>query len=713
MKCIIGGDNPDYRNLADYRELESMVKDSGIIANTDLPSELAQVKCGSFTQSEKDFAGQIYEAELTQLNQRAADLEKQRDELNSAIEFISTWSSNFQRLVTPLQVGLAATEQAYAIVASLPEQTIAAAGTASGIYTTLKKAEPARAKLLQLRAAFNFAVKEAEISLTTQEKINSLGLQLTRLIQENKQIDFTKALKSVALHRTHFQLAGRRAEGLNQIKELTLQNSIAGLECRNQGLEIESQVARLQAEHSRLLASMDLQASENDLLSFQLATQNRQIERYKNEIEILRLDQEKLKLSKDQLDNDNKQLDDLIAAAEKRKARVEATQGIVDGLAEESQQVSNVIKELGDRQKKKMLALSQDELTFVESRIAKETAQTEELVAGLKEAMELGLKKQGLQDKILTFQEEVLADVKERQEELIKLVSRQKDDPADRHNLFIANQETVAGLMKGIPEYIIAKRRALERANLLLHLMRRRYTVVQAATGVNEDGSSKYVWNATQLKEFVDDIHYKRFFNENQLYIDIAKITVPSNSGFVRKLALTKTVEFEVSPFAASEELMRENGYFTLWNNTFSARRNMTLIDIIISVQYRCTGGEHWNRFALTHSGSGMVFRPLTEGSDEVSVQVLIGPARSNEDAFWNVDDSLDEATVNGITSYWRRRFQVRTFPHRPGPPNDDESLLPYLGAPVLGTYRLSLKPSSCSFDGANLSLYFIFASKS
>src|SRR5690606_23816118 len=159
-----------------------------------------------------------------------------------------------------------------------------------------------------------------------------------------------------------------------------------------------------------------------------------------------------------------------------------------------------------------------------------------------------------------------------------------------------------------------------------------------------------------------------------------------------------EAVQFEVSPFARTAQQMRESGYFALWHPTkFRDRRNMTLIDMFIGTQYQCTGAQ-WNRFALTHDGSGMVFRPLAEGSSEVSAEIVVGPERVALQTFFNLADSQDE--VERIIRYWLNdRFQLRRFPRPNGPPNDTTSILPYLGAPLIGSYRLSLQPSDCPFD--------------
>ena len=379
--------------------------------------------------------------------------------------------------------------------------------------------------------------------------------------------------------------------------------------------------------------------------------------------------------------DDNARVGELVAATQGRITRALSAQATVNGLSAESSASTNVINELRERQQAQMLALSDAELAFVEQRIAGETANTETLVAGLGEAIDLGLKSRELQGSILAFQGSIMEQVSAEQEQLTELVS-QIDDPAERRNLFIANQETLAELMKGIPEYLVSKRRSLETANLLLHLMRRRFAVVNAVTGADDSTPEVYVRNATQLGAMVDDIVNLRFFDERQINIDVAQIVVPANSGFARKLALTEAVDFEVSPFASTEALMKANGYFSIWApNKFRDRRNMSLIDAFIGTQYQCTGAQ-WNRFALQHRGSGFVFRPLAEGSREVAADIAVGPERLALQTFFNLADSQDE--VNRVIRYWvQDRFQVRAFPRPNGPPNDTASVLPYLGAPV------------------------------
>ena len=703
MKCVVGD--------ADFSDLEAMIPGSQIIhTDIDLPTELAAVDCGSFTQSETAFAKELYKAEKSMLENKAENFQEAIDQINGHITSVIAWALAFDGTVIALQTGLALAQASHAALAAVPETTIAVAGLASGTYVKIDIAKPAAASVSALTTILNAAIQVGRATQSTMNQVQALERQLKQLEQANEDINYQKALRSVALHNSHFQIAGRRAQGLDAIKELVLQSSIAAVDCDNQALGINEQVSRLSAEHARQLASLDLQAAENDLLSFDVATQQRQIERHTNEIAILTLDLEKLTLNDQQLQDDNASIGELVAAAQGRLDRVRSAQVTVNGLASESAAETNILNELRERQQRQMLALSDAELAFVERRITSEQGNTETLVQGLEGAITLGLKSRELQASILGFQGAIRAEVTAEQEQLTQLVS-QIDDPAQRRNLFIANQETLAELMKGIPEYLVSKRRSLETANRFLHLMRRRFAIVHAITGEEEASPSTYVRNGTQLAALVDDIVNRRFFDERQINIDVAQIVIPANSGFVRRLALTEAVEFEVSPFAVTEASMREHGFFTLWSaNKFRDRRNMTLIDLFVGTQYQCTGAQ-WNRFALSHQGSGFVFRPLAEGSNEVSTDITVGPERLSLQTFFNLADSQDE--VNRIIRYWvQDRFQVRRFPRPNGPPNDTTSVLPFLGAPVMASYRMSLQPSDCPFDGAVFTLYFIFASK-
>lgn len=703
MKCVIGN--------ADFSDVEPMIADQQMVkSDIPLPQELANVNCGSFTQTETEFAKKMYDAEKAMYEKRRSDIQEARNQVDSQLSEVIGFFAAFNGTTQAAQIILTSVQATYAVAAAVPETTICACAMASGVATKIDLAKPIRGALDAAQSILSTIIATGRITQENINQINGLKQRLTQLRQAGEQLDLEKQMKSRALIDTHFQLAGRQAQGAEDIKELTLHTSIAAVDCDNQALGIDEQISRLNAEHARMVASMNLNASENDLLSFQTADQQRNIDRSQNEIAILGLELDKLTLTEDQLKEDNKRVAELVDATKGRIARVQSTQTTVTGLSDESNASTNIINEIRERQKQKMLALSDGELAFVEQRIMNEKGNTEQLVAGLQEASDTKVKSRDLQAKIIKFQGEVMDQVSKEQEKLTNLVSK-VDDTNTRKNLFIANQESLAELLKGIPEYLVTKRRELETANLLLSLMNRRFEVVRAITGQEGSTPQVYVRNATQLAGLVSDISNKRFFDERQINIDVAQIVIPSNSGFARKLALTEKVDFEVSPFAATEALMKENGFFAVWSTSkFRERRNLTLVDAFVGTQYQCTGAQ-WNRFALEHRGSGFVFRPLTKGSSEVSSDVVVGPQRSKLQTFFNLADSQDE--VNRIIRYWvQDLFQVRKFPRPNGPSNDTTSALPYLGAPLIGSYRISLQPSDCPFDGAVFTLYFIFASE-
>jgi hypothetical protein len=702
MKCVIGD--------ADFSDLEPMMADEQMIkSDVSLSQELAAVSCGSFNQSQTDFAKKLYESEKAIYARRKTDLEEARGQVQNQLTEVAAFFTAFTATTQVAQLALTIAQSANATVSAIPEVSVCACGMSSGAITTIKPSMVTRSALDTAQSILSAIIATGHITQANVNEINGLGQRLTQLSQGIGQLDLEKALKARALIDTHFQLAGRLAQGAEDVKELTLQGSMAAVDCQSQDLGIDEQVSRLKSDHQRIMAGLDLQARENDLLSFQITDQQRTIDRLTNEIAILNLELDKIGLSEAQLNADNTHIGELVAATNGRIDRVRQAQTTVTGLADESNASTNVINELRERQQAKMLALSDNELAFVEQRITQSRGNTEILVAGLNEAKDLGLKSRALQDSILKFQGDIQKQVGDQQEEMTKLVT-QIDDPATRKNLFIATQETLADMMKGIPEYLVSKQRTLETANRLMHLMRRRFEVVQAFTGEGETVPEVYVRNATQLRAMVEDIVNKRFFDERQINIDVAEVVVPANSGFARKLALDETVEFEVTPFASTDALMKANGYFALWSpNKFRDRKNLTLIDTFIGTDYQCTGAQ-WNRFALQHRGNGFVFKPVTKGSTEVRADLAVGPERLALQTFFNQADSRDEITR--IIRYWvQDRYQARKFPRAPGPSNDTSLILPYLGAPLIGSYRLSLQPSNCPFDGAVFTIYFIFAS--
>jgi hypothetical protein len=703
LQCVVGD--------TDFSDLTKMVGSDQIIVNgsSDNPTlpDGVDIQCGNFTQTETDFAKKMWDSELALATAQEDDLEKQRDDLKDHISTIKNWSQNFVGTVQYLQTGLSIAEGILASLNLVPETTVAAAGLASGVYTTIKADKAMTQTVAGLRSALTVALQIGQIQGDIAQKVGQFELQLNAVERDLDNLDVQKAAKALALHRVHFQLAGQRADGLNEVKQMILQNSISDIDCQNQSLGIDERIATLQAEHARLRASMDLSANENALLDFDTQDNDLQIERAHSEIAISERDIERLRLSDEQLEGDTAALDKMIDDARSRIERVREVQGTVTTLADASNQSTNVINELRDRQKQAMLALNDQEMAFVERRIVEQKSNTTAMVADLDHAIELGLKSAGLKEKIRGFQSDIKAQVVKQQEEMTALVS-QIDDPQTRRNLFVTSQETLSELMKGVPEYVVSKRRLLTTANLNLHLMRRRYALVAGLTGAQQDWPSTYVRNASQLSTMVSDITDNHFFDERRINIGVAQVVVPANSGFARSIAQNGKVEFELSPAASTEDAMKRLGYLSMWNPTkFQVARNMTLIDAFVGVQFPCTGTQR-NAYLLTHEGSGMVFKPLAEGSSELVAQLQVGPERSWVQTFFNLANSQDR--VDRIQDFWEDRFQVRQFPPIPGPPNDSNSNLPYLGAPVIGSYSLQVLPSTCSYDGAVYTLYFVYS---
>jgi hypothetical protein len=344
----------------------------------------------------------------------------------------------------------------------------------------------------------------------------------------------------------------------------------------------------------------------------------------------------------------------------------------------------------------------------LERRIVEEKSNTTELVQALKQVKELDEKNVGLHATIDNFQREIDEEAKKQREEMTKLVS-QVDDPNQHLNLFVTTQDKISQLLQSVPEYVVTKRRLLETANMTLHLMRQRYGIVASVSGLQVNWPSTYVRNLAQLSTVVSEISNRHFFDERPINIGTAEIEIPADSGFARSIANSGKVTFEVSPVAASQEAMRKLGYLAIWEPLkWRDPKNMTLIDLLVAVDYPCAE-EQRNSFVVSHDGSGLVFRPIVEGSSETAAQLQIGPSRTTQRVFFDAQTSRDR--IGNILNYWESVFQVRSFPAMPGPPNDPGAILPFLGAPVIGRYSITVNAPTCSYDGAKFTLIFIYSS--
>ena len=81
------------------------------------------------------------------------------------------------------------------------------------------------------------------------------------------------------------------------------------------------------------------------------------------------------------------------------------------------------------------------------------------------------------------------------------------------------------------------------------------------------------------------------------------------------------------------------------------------------------------------------MFKSLSPENSEIMPQLVVGPERSYVRPFYNLASGQDR--MDRILDFWEDTFNVRGFPPRPGPPNDTSSILPYLGAPLVGTYEM------------------------
>ncbi|MBF0365636.1 MAG: hypothetical protein HQK50_08695 [Oligoflexia bacterium] len=716
VRCIMGeADAEDLMAIKDGFSLPKELSYGSFEVTSEDPSpkstlaeELDKVKCGTYTASEKAFAKQIWEQEKLRAENAKSEVATKVTALNKSMENLSGAFRYVTEGVKGIEAVVLAAEAAVMVAAAMP--TVSTGGPTC-TFSTFDGARAVQAKLESVRAALQAMFEYGKFRVEHKREMERLQREVDDLALSVKAIDIDLTSKALALHRAHFELSGRVAGTKYEIQELLLQGKISDFDCKNEERGVDERVSQLSSEHKRLLATIDLGTSQNKLLDYEIDGQMKGISRAQNEIAIYQIQKQDLEVQVKQANADNTHITQLVASLNERISDVTTTKNQVDNYSLESQKVTNIIVDLQKQQQQSLLALSEHELNYVETRLHHEKSNTDELLELLGKAQALTEKNHELQTLLLQSQVETAKAINQEQDALLQLVS-QVDSGEEKKNLFIASEESIAELLKGLPEYLSFKRRELETANLLLHLIRKRYNTIVGLTGPEGSSAetSAYVKSATQLATLVNNITRARFFNEKQVKIDMAEIVIPSTSGFVRTFAKNGRVLFELSPRVTSASDMEERGYFTLWDkNKFGSNRNLSLIDILIGVQYSCTG-DHRNNFTFIHKGSGVMFNKIAPDSDEIVPSLFVNQARSYVTPFYNLTTEHDR--IKAILDFWRGRFDVRKFPPLPGPINDSDSKLPLLGAPLIANYELIQEPSSCGYDDAVFTLYVIFASE-
>ncbi|SDF57199.1 hypothetical protein SAMN04488105_13010 [Salipiger thiooxidans] len=661
-------------------------------------------------RTQADLARDIYDAELAVLKRRRGDMAAQRAEVQAQLRFVERELRDFNGNVEVLQQMLQLAEMTLVGAAALPDVTIAAAGLSSGVYTSVPDGKNnALIAVAALRNQIDRVMRLRQIDNAAQQQIDQLQLQILQLNQALENISMDQVIKDLAFEQTRAQLARERTGVQSASAQAAINRSLIGLQCEAGVVTRASNVAGLAAEHARLRSVLEFQASETALLDNDIRQLRLGIQSHQKAIENHRLALTKLDDEEARLGTDNGMLTRLIENVTGRKDLVEDTQREVEGLAEQSEGVTREIEILRDQHEQALLALNDIEMRQLTDRINAETGFTEELVAQVGEAAELTRQRRALDVEMQKRTAVYLSAVQERETDMTELLS-EIDDPEARRDRFLATQEMLSEVLRGIPDYIDTKRRYLELGNRLHHLMWRRYATVLTVIGDDPSMPQAYITSGDSLRALADAVDYQRFFDERQINIDMTRIPIPSGSGFVQSLAQTGSVDFQLSPGVRSVQDMADAGYLVLWDPAkLDNRQNMTLVDMFAAIDYGCNAGLRRNRYTLTHQGSGIVFRPVTEGASDLAAELVIGPPRNKAQTF--LRSTTEDAQIDQILSYWSSDFAIRTFPPSGGPRNDPESRLRYLGAPLIGDYRLDAHPSDCAHDRSVITLYFVFAS--
>jgi hypothetical protein len=290
-------------------------------------------------------------------------------------------------------------------------------------------------------------------------------------------------------------------------------------------------------------------------------------------------------------------------------------------------------------------------------------------------------------------------------------------------NRYLQTSEVLAALTLGIPDYLKQKKNYLASVNYVLGHLRSRARITGVITSSQAVELPVYVNNAFDVENLVRDLCTKsdrgctpspnsKFFDQQEVSIRTTEIIVPGHSGLLRSLNDGKPVYFDVNAGVQDEEDMRSRGYFTLGipPARHSNRRDLYLMDVKIMGQFSCKSNRVTPQdFALEHTGIGYVITKDQPGSsgELPEANFVVTPPRSSRILAYNWNASIDENEFQAIDRKWSEHFTAATLPEYDLMSSiGQDSVLPFMGAPVFGRYKIQKISSDC--EVSKLALKFI-----
>lgn len=647
--CVIGIDN-----------LSNSIKNNMTKNGIDINNR----NCNSINPDNnlKKLAQDIYKQQEVIAKEKVENLKDQIDNLK---EEIKVFKQEFQNLTFEKKLLDRTARNARAIfiaAASIPEDGVslgALAGPMGGaIQITTKKTGGAAVASGILSEAL--AKWQTDLAFgQTRFEFNQTKNQMLRIVtQLEDSLDQTTIENNIqALHASQaiVEITGRSLDLSGRLQSALAEHSLNKLECDQLPDELEVEISQLNFKRQSLIAQIEVGNLKNQLIQNQIDSQNAAITQEEANIKILESDATQLKMEQEQINRDTKALEKLITRNQIQKGNIQSLQA---GLSNDESDLDRKIrlkKTLESDIFKNTIIDLDGEINYVTAAMDDNTNNTKKLLTLISKQENADVIESGFQRQILGKYQDIYADISNEREKMIATAEKSIEitTQGEEKELFISTQDMIASLTKGIPGFVETKRRLIEQANYLMILLNNRIKSVnvlvnaEASLGLAGQGEGfTYLRTADSLQSSLDEDSWDSFTNQAQIPTKVAEIIIPSSSGLGRALQSNQRAKFEISPMA--DGLMEELGHFVLWNKVFSAPKAMTIIDMVLKVEFDNNQCRR-SGYTLEHKGWGYKFTPGVNNTTS-NATLVTGSERYQ---IGNYFLSSDTEQISTWTDFW------------------------------------------------------------
>ena len=585
-------------------------------------------------------------------------------------------------------------------------------------------AQAAATAAKEVHEAVQTAQTWTQYVFSVQQKISEMGLQIQKAEQALAQAEVGGQIEKYQTAQALMELSGRSLDFSSRLAAALAEIEDTSLDCNNQAAALNAEVASLQLEHESLMAQADVTLQENDLFAIDIQrntrliqTSNASIANLNSQITEFSLELEELQQEIDAING----TDTLVGLRQRTQAQVDklsALLGRLHAASDEVHAMQSVRDTLQSDLFKKTTALNATEIEYLQTILSDNVSYTKDMLSRIDTIEATDESITTLKSQLNNIYQQVYAAVASERTNMLCTAEQAYAGTAANpvEQIYLTNDELAANLTKGIPDYLQEKRALLESANYQLGLL---YTRIRALTSAvtpdavfgiaNDSAPLSYARTGQDIQDALDSASGDVFRNQALIQTEVVGIDILSTSGLGRQLQLERSAEFEITPAAKSH--MAEVGYFGLWHRAFNEANALTVLDMRLLVVFAKVGCME-REFKLTHQGSGFRFVGRSGGGAEPLL--VAAPPRTVPLKYYRLDSEITEFNnawkpLMSLLGFWNNEVQLSY---------DRETLLPFLGVPVIGAYRVELPEalnensgdSTCTYDNASFRLVVAYA---